>query len=95
MFSIRTLQNTNDMQTFKTIQKARTDLVGEINAIIEYEDHISSTNNMIAKQTWSIIVQDELSHVGELLALLNYLDPTQKEYVLQGYQSFQDRLKNK
>lgn len=56
MFSIRTLQNTNDMQTFQTIQKARTDLVGEINAIIEYEDHISSTNNMIAKQTWSIIV---------------------------------------
>ena len=48
MFSIRTLQNTNDMQTFQTIQKARTDLVGEINAIIEYEDHISSTNNMIA-----------------------------------------------
>jgi len=75
---------------FQTVQKARKDLVGEIQAIIEYDDHIYTTTNEVAKQTWTDIKNEELTHVGELLALLNYLDPAQKPFVEEGINEFSE-----
>jgi hypothetical protein len=77
---------------FETVQKARQDLIGEIGAIIEYDDHIHTTNNEVAKQTWTNIKGEELTHVGELLALLDYLDPEQKNFVTDGIAEFNARL---
>lgn len=77
---------------FSTLQNARKDLVGEIEAIIQYDDHAHTTTNDVAKQTWISIRNDEMVHVGELLALLNYLDPNQKQYVEKGMGEFNDKM---
>ena len=95
MFSLFNNVHTNEVGDFETLQKARKDLVGEIDAIIQYDEHIHNSNNELAKQTWQDIKKDELVHVGELLALLNYLDPTQLKPVEDGIKEFNERLQNK
>lgn len=81
--------NAND---FETLQNARKDLVGELEAIIQYDDHLHKTNNDIAKATWENIRDEEMVHVGELLGLLYYLAPYQKQYVERGMKEFNERL---
>lgn len=75
---------------FQTIQQVRKDLIGEIDAIIQYGQHMHDSTNPTAKRIWRSIQAEEMVHVGELLALLNYLDPTQTAYVKQGYEEFND-----
>lgn len=77
---------------FETLQNARKDLVGEIDAIIQYDEHLHNTDNEVAKQTWESIRDEELTHVGELLGLLFYLAPYQKEFVERGLNEFNERL---
>lgn len=77
---------------FEILQNARRDLIGEIGAVIEYDDHIHNTTNSVAKTTWENIRNEELTHVGELLALINYLAPYQKQFVEQGINEFNERL---
>lgn len=77
---------------FETLQNARKDLVGEIDAIIQYDDHLHKTDNELAKATWENIRDEELTHVGELLGLLFYLAPYQKAFVEKGLNEFNDRL---
>ncbi len=84
---------TTALMNFDTLQKARKDLVGEIEAVIEYDAHVHSTSDKLARQTWQDIRNEELVHVGELLALLNYLEPEQKEYVQKGFSEFYSRQK--
>ena len=81
------------IMNFDTLQKARHDLIGEIQAVIEYDAHIHSTNDRLARQTWLNIKNEELVHIGELLALLNYLDPEQKQFVQKGFSEFYERQK--
>lgn len=83
---------TNSVMDFETLQNARRDLVGELDAIIQYDDHLHRTNIEIAKSTWESIRNEELVHVGELLGLLFYLAPYQKPFVEKGYQEFVERL---
>ncbi len=87
--------NQNSANDFETLQNARKDLVGELQAIIEYDDHLHRTNNEIAKATWENIRNEEITHVGELLGLLYYLAPYQKAFVEQGLNEFSDRLNKK
>lgn len=84
----------NNSYDFETLQNARKDLVGELDAIIQYDNHLHTTNIDAAKATWENIRNEELTHVGELLGLLFYLAPYQKQYVEQGLKEFNDRLKN-
>ena len=77
---------------FETLQQARKDLMGEIEAIIQYDYHAYSTQGSAARQTWISIKNEELNHVGELLALLNYLDPSQKQHVEKGVEEFNEIL---
>ena len=62
---------------FDTLQKARQDLMGEIQAVMEDDQHIHNTPNSLAKITCENIISEELTHIGELLSLIDYLDPTQ------------------
>ena len=87
--------NQGNAETFETLQNARRDLVGEIDAIIQYDEHLHKTNIEIAKQTWKNIRDEELTHVGELLGLLYYLAPYQKEFVEKGLDEFNERLNKK
>ena len=84
---------TPSIMSFDTLQKARQDLIGEIQAVIEYDAHIHSTTDRLARQTWQSIKNEELVHIGELLALLNYLDTEQKQFVEKGVAEFYERQK--
>ena len=95
MFSLFNNVHTNGMGDFEALQNARKDLVGEIDAIIQYDDHIHNSNNELANQTWEDIKHDELVHVGELLGLLNYLDPTQLKFIEDGIKEFNERMQKK
>lgn len=77
---------------FEALQNARKDLIGELDAIIQYDDHLHKTDNKLAKETWENIRDEELMHVGELLGLLFCLAPYQKEYVEKGLDEFNDRV---
>ncbi len=83
----------SDTNEFETVQSARKDLIGELDAIIQYDEHLHFTNNEVAKATWENIRNEELTHVGELLGLLFYLAPYQKQYVEQGIREFNERIK--
>lgn len=94
MFSLFNNSYTNEVSDFETLQNARKDLVGEIEAIIQYDEHLHNSNNRLARQTWESIKNDELLHVGELLGLINYLDSSQLKYVEDGIKEFNGRLLN-
>ena len=83
----------NSTMNFDVLQKARQDFIGEIQAVIQYDEHLRSTNDKLAKETWESIKNEELVHIGELLGLLNYLDPAQKPFVQKGWMEFSQRMK--
>ncbi len=87
--------NQSGQGDFETLQNARKDLIGELEAIIQYDDHLKRTNIEVAGKTWENIRNEELIHVGELLGLLYYLAPYQKQYVMQGLDEFNERLNKK
>ena len=61
------------------LQMLRDDLVGELQAINQYQDHIGSLEDEEAKRTLEHIRDEEKEHVAELTRLLLKLDPTQAE----------------
>jgi len=95
MLTINTKYLADQTNKFETIQQARKDLMGEIEAIIQYDYHAASTQDNLARQTWIHIKEEELAHVGELLALLNLLDPSQKKFVEKGINEFNEMLNKK
>lgn len=85
----------NEEMDFETLQSARRDLIGELEAIIQYDDHIHNTTIEASKETWEFIRDGELMHIGELLGMFFYLAPYQKQLVEQGLQRFNKRIKEK
>ena len=84
--------NPESVVDFDTLQNARKDLIGEIGAVIQYDDHLHKTNVELAKETWINIRNEELVHVGELLGLLCYLAPYQKALIEKGLKEFEERM---
>ena len=66
-----------------------------LNTIIDYDNHIHSTSDNVAKNTWEKIKLEELNHVGELLGLLDFLDNKQTKYVQDGINEFHQILNDK
>ena len=83
--------NCCDDRNYAALQKARKDLIGELDAIVEYDDHVHSAENALAKATWQDIRDEELVHVGELLGLIIYLAPYQKQLIDKGIKEFEER----
>jgi rubrerythrin len=61
------------------LEMLRDDLVGELQAINQYQDHIDSLENEEARRVLEHIRDDEKEHVAELTKLIQKLDPTQAE----------------
>ena len=61
------------------LEMLREDLIGELQAINQYEDHILSLENEEAVTTLEHIIEKEKEHVAELLRLIQNLDPAQAE----------------
>ncbi|MGQ9546590.1 MAG: ferritin-like domain-containing protein [Dehalococcoidia bacterium] len=57
----------------------REDLIGELQAINQYEGHILNLENEQAVNTLEHIVEEEKEHVAELLRLIQNLDPAQAD----------------
>jgi len=65
--------NNNDLKNL------REDLIGELQAINQYQEHIDGTDNEKIKKVLSHIRDDEKEHFAELTKLVQELDATQKE----------------
>lgn len=65
--------------TLELLQMLRSDLIGELHAINDYERHASMTNYGPARALFQEIADDEKHHVAELLAMIARFDPRQAE----------------
>ena len=61
------------------LEMLREDLIGELQAINQYQEHIESMENEEAVTTLEHIIEEEKEHVAELLRLIRNLDPVQAE----------------
>jgi rubrerythrin len=61
------------------LEMLREDLIGELQAINQYEDHILNLENEEAVTTLEHIIEEEKEHVVELLRLIQNLDPLQAD----------------
>jgi rubrerythrin len=57
----------------------RDDLISELQAINQYQEHILDLENEEAVNTLEHIVEEKKEHVAELLRLIQNLDPAQAE----------------
>lgn len=69
-------------------QNTRLDIIGELDAIIQYETHINSSVDPVYRSALQDIVNEEKVHVGQLFGLLFMLDPASKEYFEKGLNEF-------
>lgn len=61
------------------LEMLREDLIGELQAINQYHQHIESLESEEAATTLEHIIEEEKEHVAELLKLISLLDPIQAE----------------
>lgn len=66
------------------VQALRIDIAGELEAIFLYDAHVLATDDPVAKKVLADIRDEEIEHVGELTALMRYLDPSVTELMLEG-----------
>jgi len=71
----------NKQQLIAAIRK---DIIGELEAIIQYTAHLNATDEPLAKAVWTQIRDEERVHVGELLTLLTYYEPSEIETLAAG-----------
>jgi len=63
----------------KDLKNLREDLVGELEAINQYQEHIDETDNEEIKKVLDHIRDDEKEHVAELIKIIRELDMAQEE----------------
>ena len=90
MRSIFNIMDNNQPNNFITIQNVRQDIIGEIDAIIQYEAHIAQTTDRVAKEVLGNIVKEEKHHVGELFGLLFKLDQESRVEFERGLKEFEE-----
>ncbi|MBN2185830.1 MAG: hypothetical protein JW732_00015 [Dehalococcoidia bacterium] len=61
------------------LEMLREDLVAELQAINQYQEHIDTLEDEEAIKTLEHICDDEKEHVAELVKLIQKLDPIQAE----------------
>lgn len=63
----------------KDLKDLREDLIGELEAINQYQEHIDEIDNEEIKKVLAHIRDDEKEHVAELAKIIRKLDKTQEE----------------
>ena len=66
------------------VQAVRVELTGELEAQMLYEAHAVATDDEVARKVFLDIADEEKEHMGELLALLQYLDPAEAGHLAEG-----------
>ena len=72
------------LEKYDLIQAIRTDIVGELEAIFLYDAHAQAADDPVVKEVLADIRDEEKAHVGELYALLKYLDASEAEHLASG-----------
>lgn len=75
----RKLIKDNKNMDNKTLKLLREDLIGELGAINQYQEHIDDINDDEAKKVIEHIRDDEKEHVAELIKVIRKLDIMQEE----------------
>ena len=63
----------------KDLKNLREDLIGELGAINQYQQHINETDNEEIRKVLGHIRDDEKEHLAELTKIIRNLDETQEE----------------
>lgn len=63
----------------KDLKNLREDLIGELGAINQYQEHIDEADNEEIKKVLGHIRDDEKEHVAEITKLIRKSDETQEE----------------
>ena len=83
------------MQTHNDLVTAvRQDIIGELDAINQYNSHIVATDNELAKRVWTDIRNEERVHIGELLTLLQHLSPDEAMKLEEGRREVQEIMRD-
>lgn len=80
------------MSREELIQAVRLDIAGELEAIYLYDAHVQATDDIRAKAVIGDIRDEEKVHVGELLALLQTLDPAEAGRLAEGREEVETLL---
>lgn len=72
------------MSKEELVQAVRIEIAGELEAQLLYEAHASATDDEVARKVFLDIADEEKEHMGELLALLQYLDPAEAGHMAEG-----------
>lgn len=63
----------------KILEFLREDLIGELGAINQYQEHIDDIDDEEVKKVLSHIMSDEKEHVAELIKIIRKSDTAQEE----------------
>ena len=66
------------------LEMLREDLIAELQAINQYQEHIQALEDEEAIRTLEHMIDDEKEHVAELIKLIQMLDPVQAEKFTKG-----------
>lgn len=66
------------------VQSIRLDIAGELEAIFLYEAHAMATDDEVVRKVLCDIRDEEKEHIGELLALMEYLQPGTASFLGEG-----------
>jgi len=77
------------------IQALRVDIAGELEAIMAYDAHAYATDDQRAKTILYSIRDEERQHVGELIHLVEILDPQEAQFLAKGKQEVDQLLNQK
>jgi len=86
--------NADKMTNEELLDAIRKDIIGEFEAIIQYGQHIRSTDNVLAKKVWTDIRNEEKRHVGELFTLLATLAPEDMQYFTGGEKEVKEMIES-
>lgn len=77
------------------IQALRVDIAGELEAIMGYDAHAMAADDQRVKTILYSIRDEERQHVGELLHLMEILDPQESQLLQKGRQEVEQLLAQK
>lgn len=76
------------------VQAVRVEITGELEAQLLYEAHAAATDDEVARTVFLDIANEEKEHMGELLALLQHLDPSESGYLAEGVEEVEGMMED-
>lgn len=66
------------------IQAVRLDIASELEAIFLYDAHAAASDDPLVVKVLKDIRDEEVAHIGELMTLWRYLDPSYEDHLNSG-----------